>query len=88
MQIKKPGMGGLKSTTVSAVEGVISPSQNNSASPMKVGSQAVVKTPKAKKMGQSSDKPSLFFKSEEFQGVKKPSIHKLRKFLEKQRSKR
>jgi len=56
---------------------------------MKVGSQAVVKTAKPKKLGQPGDKPSVFFgKSEEFKNIKKPSIEKLRAFLEKQRSKR
>jgi hypothetical protein len=80
---------GLKPTTVAPVPGVVSPTQTNSASPMKVGSQAVVKTAKPKKLGQPGDKPSVFFgKSEEFKNIKKPSIEKLRAFLEKQRSKR
>jgi len=49
--------------------------------PMKMGSTAV-KMPKAKKMADAFAKPSLFFKKEDFQGVKKPSIEKLRVFLE------
>lgn len=82
-------MSGLKPTEVAPVPGVISPTQGNTASPNKVGSQAVVKTPKAKKMGQATDKPSVFFgKSEQFKSIKKPSIENLRSFLEKQRSKR
>lgn len=82
-------MGGLKPTVVAPVPGVVSPIQNNSGSPMKVGAGAVVKTPKAKKMGQPEDKPSVFFsKNEEFKSIKKPSIENLRAFLEKQRSKR
>lgn len=82
-------MGGLVSTKITPIEGVISPINSNTASPNKVGSQAVVKAPKAKKMGQASDKPSVFFgKSEEFKSIKKPSIENLRAFLEKQRAKR
>ena len=56
--------------------------------PMKVGQQATVKTPKTKKMADPFGKPSLFFKSEEFSNIKKPSVEKLRAFLEKNRSKR
>jgi len=82
-------IGGLKQTALTPVPGVVSPSQTNTATPSKVGSQAVVKTPKAKKMGQATDKPSVFFgKSEEFKNIKKPSIENLRVFLEKQRSKK
>ena len=88
MGIGKISIGGLKQTQITPVAGVISPTDNNSGSPMKVGDQSVVKTPKAKKAGSATDKPSVFFKNEEFQGVKKPSIHALRKFLEKQRSKK
>ena len=81
-------IGGLKPTPLTPVPGVISPTQGNTASPMKVGDQATVKTAKPKKLGQVGDKPSEFFKSEEFQGIKKPSIEKLRVFLERQRGKR
>ncbi len=89
MNIKKLSIGGLKPTTLTPVPGVISPTQSGSASPMKVGTGAVVKTPKAKKPGQAADKPSVFFgKSEEFKNIKKPSIENLRIFLEQQRSKR
>lgn len=87
-ELAKSAMSGLTSTKLTPVPGVISPKNLNTGSPMKIGSQAVVKTPKAKKMGQATDKPSVFFKSEEFQGVKKTSIENLRSFLEKQRSKR
>lgn len=69
------------------VEGVLSPKQSNSTNPMKVGQQATVKTPKAKKQPDGFGKPSLFFKSEDFGNIKKPSIEKLRSFLEKKRSK-
>lgn len=82
-------LGGLKSAKLTPVPGVISPTQSNTATPNKVGSQAVVKTPKPKKMGQALDKPSVFFgKSEQFKNIKKSSIENLRAFLEHQRSKR
>lgn len=86
--IKGIKIGGLKMAPLTPVPGVVSPTQQNTATPNKVGSQAVVKTAKPKKPGQATDKPSVFFKSEEFQGVKKPSIENLRAFLEKQRKKR
>jgi hypothetical protein len=82
-------IGGLKSTKLTPVEGVISPTQTNTATPSKVGSQAVVKTPKPKKMAQATDKPSVFFgKSEQLKNIKKSSIENLRSFLEQQRRKR
>ena len=82
-------IGGLKTTPLTPVPGVVSPTQTNTAAPNKVGSQAVVKAPKAKKLGQATDKPSVFFgKSEEFKNIKKSSIENLRVFLEKQRRKR
>jgi hypothetical protein len=81
-------IGGLKPTKLTPVPGVISPIQTNTAIPSKVGSQAVVKTPKPKKLGQPGDKPSVFFgKSEQFKDIKKSSIENLRSFLEKQRAK-
>ncbi len=81
-------IGGLKPSAPTPVSGVVSPKSNNTATPNKVGSQAVVKTPKPKKMGQPGDKPSVFFsKSEGYENIKKPSIEKLRSFLEKQRAK-
>lgn len=88
-ELTKSAIGGLKPTTIAPVPGVISPSNGNTASPMKVGSQAVVKTAKPKKLGQAGDKPSVFFgKNEEFKSIKKSSIENLRAFLEKQRNKR
>lgn len=79
--LSKPSMGGLKQTALTPVPGVVSPMQAS------VGT--AVKTPKAKKMGQATDKPSVFFgKSEEFKNIKKSSIENLRTFLEKQRNKR
>lgn len=87
MAIKGLSIGGLKTTQLTPVPGVISPTNQNTASPTKVGSQAVVKQAKAKKPGQATDAPSQFFKNEQFQGIKKPSIENLRSFLEKQRSK-
>jgi hypothetical protein len=87
-ELAKAAMGGLKPTEVTPVPGVISPTNGNTGSPTKVGSQAVVKSPKAKKMAQANDKPSVFYKSEEFSNIKKPSIENLRAFLEKQRAKR
>lgn len=47
-----------------------------------------LKMPKPKKMPTAMDKPSKFFKKEEFGNIKHPSIENLRDFLEKQRSKR
>jgi rubrerythrin len=41
-----------------------------------------------KKLPKPDDKPSVFFKKEEFSDVKKPSIENLRIFLENQRSKK
>lgn len=87
-ELTKSAMAGLKMTSLTPVEGVISPTNQNTATPTKVGSQAVVKTAKAKKPGQATDKPSVFFKSEDFKDIKKPSIENLRSFLEKSRSKR
>ena len=88
MAIKGLKIGGLKAPQLTPVPGVISPTNGNTGSPMKVGSQAVVKQAKPKKPGQAMDKPSVFFKSEEFQRIKKSSIENLRTFLEKQRNKR
>lgn len=86
-ELLKAAMPGLTPTVVAPVPGVISPSQPNTGAPGKVGSQSVVKQAKAKKPGQATDKPSVFFKSE-FSDIKKSSIENLRSFLEKQRSKR
>jgi hypothetical protein len=55
--------------------------------PSKVGSVAV-KMPKAKKPASPFAKPSLFFKTEDFEGIKHPSVEKLRAFLEKTRVKK
>ena len=89
MQIKKISMGGLKPTQITPVPGVVSPTQSNTASPNKVGSQAVVKTPKAKKLGDGFGKPSVEFgKSEQNQVFKKRSIQNLHNFLSKVKSKK
>lgn len=88
MNIKLPKMGGLKATQLTSVPGVVSPTNDNSASPSKVGSQAVVKQAKAKKPGQATDKPSQFYKSEENQAFKKPSIKALHRFLTCRHSKK
>jgi hypothetical protein len=88
MGIKKISIGNLKSTPLTPVEGVVTPISQNTTAPMKVGSQAVVKQAKPKKPGQATDKPSVFFKSEEFKHIKKPSIENLRRFLETQRRKK
>lgn len=83
-ELTKSAIGGLQPTTVAPVPGVVSPKNANTASPTKVGSQAVVKQAKPKKMGQPDDKPSVFYKSE----LKKSSIDNLRDFLEKHRAKK
>lgn len=49
---------------------------------------SAMKMPKAKGMAKATDKPSKFFKSEDFGNIKRPSIEHLRVFLEKHRSKR
>ena len=88
-ELMKAAMGGLKPTALTPIPGVISPSNGNTGNPMQVGSQAVVKTAKAKKQGQAMDKPSVFFgKSDGVNMGKKSSIENLRAFLEQQRSKR
>ena len=87
-ELLKAAMGGLKPTAITPVAGVISPSNQNTASPNKVGDQAVVKTAKPKKLGQATDKPSVFFKAEENQVFKKNSINSLQDFLSKARSKK
>ena len=56
------------------------------SSPMKVGDQATVKNPKPKKMADATDKPSVFFKTED--ANKKVSIGNLRSFLENKKQKR
>lgn len=87
-ELAKAAMAGLKQTEIAAVPGVVSPSNGNTATPSKVGSQAVVKTAKPKKMGQPGDKPSIFFgKNEECKDNKKSSIENLRSFLDKQKAK-
>jgi hypothetical protein len=80
-ELLKSSMGSLKVTAVTPVQGVVSPTQSNTAS-------TVVKSPKAKKMGQAGDKPSVFFKSEDFKDIKKASIENLRAFLEHNRGKK
>lgn len=58
-------------------------------SPMKVGTGgSAVKTPKAKGMPDATDKPSLFFKNEDFSSAKHPSVQKLRDFLNKSKSRK
>jgi hypothetical protein len=84
MNIKMPKMSSLKSAQLTPVPGVISPSNSNTSSPNKVGSQAVVKTPKAKSMGQAGDKPSVFYKSES--DISK-GVDKLRIFLQNRKNK-
>jgi hypothetical protein len=50
--------------------------------PAKVGIPSV-KMPKAKTMPSAFDKPSKFFKSEDFNRVKHPSVRKLLDFVQK-----
>lgn len=87
--LTKSAIGGLKSAKLTPVPGVISPTNTNTANPTKVGSQAVVKMAKPKKLGQASDKPSVFFgKAEQNQQFKKQSIQDLHNFLTQKRSKK
>lgn len=57
-------------------------------SPMKVGTSLTVKTPKAKSMPDSTDKPSVFFKTEDISVKKHPTVQKLRDFLDKKHKKK
>jgi hypothetical protein len=82
MAIKGLKMGSLKPTELTPVPGVISPTKST------MGARTAVQTPKAKKPGQATDKPSQFYKSEDFKSIKKPSIENLRSFLEQNRTKR
>lgn len=89
--LAKAAMAGLTPTKLTPVPGVVSPTQSNTASPTRVGAQAVVKQAKAKKPGQATDKPSKFYKTEKCeqnQKFKKPSIQALHSFLSKQRAKK
>jgi len=47
-----------------------------------------MKLPKTKRMPGPGAKPSLFFKAENFATIKKPSVERLRFFLENQRLKK
>lgn len=56
--------------------------------PLKTGTQSTaVKKPKTKKLADPFGKKSLFFKSEDFDGLKHPNVEKLRGFLESHRVK-
>ena len=88
MHIKKLSIGGLKPTPLTPVPGVVSPLNANTGSPNKVGSQNVVKTPKAKKPGQATDKPSVFYGGLNKTEDKVNSINKLQSFLESHRTKK
>lgn len=88
-ELAKAAIGGLKPAKLTPVPGVISPLNSNTATPSKVGSQAVVKRAKPKKPGQALDKPSVFFgKAEQNQQFKKPSIKLLHDFLQNKKAKR
>lgn len=64
-------------------------SQTKVPNPMKTGEQSVAsKTPKAVKMPDASAKPSVFFKAEDYKGLKHPSTCKLRDFLSEKKSKK
>lgn len=47
-----------------------------------------LKMPKTKSLPKATDKPSVFFKKEEFVNIKKPSVENLRAFLERSRGKK
>ena len=88
-ELAKAALGGLKPPKLSSVPGVISPTNTNTATPTKVGSQAVVKRAKPKKLGQALDKPSVFFgKTEQNQEFKQRSIVALHKFLSERKHKK
>ena len=48
---------------------------------------SALKMPKMKALPKATDKPSKFFKSEDFGNIKRPSIEHLRVFLEQHRGK-
>lgn len=72
--------------------GMLQLSDKSSVSPsLKVPSVSIpsaTKMPKAKRLPDASDKPSKFFKSEDFEKIKHPSVRKLKRFLDKKRTKR
>ena len=92
---------GSKASTVAALIGAPKPPASSAPaapsaavggkpikSPMKVGTSLTVKTPKAKSLPDATDKPSVFYKNEDFSTIKHPSAQKLRDFLNKTRSKK
>ena len=81
MAIKGLKMSGLKPTELTPVPGVVSPTKST------MGTRTAVQAPKAKKLGQATDKPSQFYKSEDFKSIKRASIENLRSFLEQHRAK-
>lgn len=88
----KLGLGGMKlSVSAPSTPGLPKAAGNSPSvkSPMKVGTGgSAVKTPKAKSMPDSTDKPSVFFKNEELSGPKHPTVQKLRDFLDKKHKKK
>jgi hypothetical protein len=88
-ELVKSAIGGLKQTQLTPVPGVVSPTNSNTASPMKVGSQAVVKTAKPKKLGGAMDKPSVFYgKMGKSESNHNNGIDKLELFLKNAKNKK
>lgn len=86
MKLKMPRMGGLPMPETSLPKVPGAPASPKTTSPMKVGEQATVKMPKSKKMADATDKPSVFYKTEN--GSKKLSVENLRTFIENKKQKR
>jgi hypothetical protein len=81
-------MSGIKLPSMPGASAVAKPTPAPGVqAPAKPISSTAVKTPKSKSMPDATDKPSLFFKNEEFQTAKHPSVQKLRDFLDKKHKK-
>jgi hypothetical protein len=86
MKLKMPRMGGLPMPEASLPKVPGAPASPKVSSPMKVGEQATVKTPKSKKLPDATAKPSVFFKAEDT--PKTASVQNLKAFLDKKTQKR
>jgi hypothetical protein len=86
--IVKPKLGQGIKLSIPAMPGLPKPEGTTVKNPTKVGAGLTVKTPKTKSLPDATDKPSVFFKNEEFSGAKHPSVRKLMDFMQKAKSKR
>lgn len=88
------GLGKLKIANVKVpapVAGISKPASSIPGvvtDPVKPAKGLTIKTPKQKSLPDATDKPSLFFKNEDFSQTKHASVRKLRDFIQKTRSKK